>query len=406
MLAVNDLSFRSNKNLADILASLDKSCQSAAMFAGSVNKIAWDPETLLGVNKENYDQNKINNFIKAEQFKSNTIFGFINYELGNYLQKIKPAPKSKQAIPLIYLLSYSSYLQQNDDKFTICSSNAKFITQAEKAISSSNSYELINLKFKPKFNDEHYSTAYNKIKNYISAGDIYQVNLTHPLVDYSTASSKQIMANLASKSRAKMMSYIQLPEVNIISLSPERFIKINDRHIQTEPIKGTVKGISTRSIDKLTSNLKEIAELSMITDLLRNDLSVVCRPKSVKIKASKQTTRLKNISHTYSIIEGKLNDKITSFEALLSMFPGGSVTGVPKNRAMKVISEVEDYSRQAYCGSMFVIEPNGNLEANILIRTITQSDSHLVLPVGGGIVFDSDLKNEYQETLAKADSFI
>jgi para-aminobenzoate synthetase component 1 len=144
----------------------------------------------------------------------------------------------------------------------------------------------------------------------------------------------------------------------------------------------------------------------MITDLLRNDLAKVSRPGSVKIIEKRSIQKLTSVIHTYSKISAKLNENVSPIEALISMFPGGSVTGCPKKRAMEIIDELEPISRSAYCGSMVCISPDGNLDSSILIRTIIKKGSRLVLPVGGGIVFDSNQENEYQETLDKAASII
>jgi para-aminobenzoate synthetase component 1 len=144
----------------------------------------------------------------------------------------------------------------------------------------------------------------------------------------------------------------------------------------------------------------------MISDLLRNDLGIVCRPGSVEIKSKQNTTKLKKVIHTYSHIVGELVPEVSSIEALLSIFPGGSISGCPKKRALEIIDELEDYSRGPYTGSLFTLDPVGNLESNILIRTLIKEGDKISLPIGGGIVFDSKSHSEYQETLDKSHSII
>jgi anthranilate/para-aminobenzoate synthase component I len=205
-----------------------------------------------------------------------------------------------------------------------------------------------------------------------------------------------------------MAGLFQTDDFDLISLSPETFIRVGNRHIETFPIKGTQakrKGVSDELVENsLINNSKERAELNMISDLLRNDLSIVCQPDSVKIKSERKTTSLSRVIHTYSHITGELNSGISSVQALLKIFPGGSISGCPKKRALEIIDEIEEYSRGPYTGSLFTLDAEDNLEANILIRTIIKEGDSMSLPVGGGIVFDSEYQSEYQETLDKAAS--
>lgn len=254
-----------------------------------------------------------------------------------------------------------------------------------------------------------YNKAFYKIKEYISRGHIYQINLTHQLQTQSSRNGHQIFAQLVTSIDSPMMSYFDASNFEILSASPERFVKIESRHIETTPIKGTrARGkINDQELEaELTSSPKEAAELNMITDLLRNDLSAVCTLGSVEVEARKQIQKIDAVMHTYSKISGELQASISPINALLSMAPGGSVTGCPKKRAMEIIDELEPVERGAYCGNMVAIYPDGTLDSSILIRTIIKNGRELILPVGGGIVFDSNLEDEYQETLDKAKSII
>ncbi|HPJ80571.1 MAG TPA: anthranilate synthase component I family protein [Candidatus Portnoybacteria bacterium] len=181
--------------------------------------------------------------------------------------------------------------------------------------------------------------------------------------------------------------------------------------IETCPIKGTRKRGNTKPKDnnlkkELLSNEKEKAELNMITDLLRNDLGKICKIGSVKVEKQRAISKCPTVWHTYSKITGILDNKNTSIDALISMIPGGSITGCPKKRAMEIIDELEPQTRGVYTGIIGQINPNLDLDFNIAIRTVIKKKEKLYLQVGGGIVIDSKNKSEYEETLHKAKSFM
>jgi len=197
----------------------------------------------------------------------------------------------------------------------------------------------------------------------------------------------------------------------IISASPERFVSIVDDRIETRPIKGTRKRTGRPMVDitvreQLKSSEKDLAENTMIVDLMRNDLSKICTDDSVKVTQFCEIEDYESVMHLVSAVEGKLSDKAKRAGRvsglLKAVFPGGSITGAPKVRAMEIIAELEPTARGAYCGSIGYFGFDGNVDLNILIRTITAGNGWWQIPVGGGIVSQSQPEKEYKETMTKA----
>ena len=196
-----------------------------------------------------------------------------------------------------------------------------------------------------------------------------------------------------------------------MSFSPERFLRFDDRYIISEPVKGTCpRGRNTQEdkvfIKELRKDEKESAELDMITDLLRNDMAKVSEAGSVKVLNRKKIQILPKVIHSYSKIQSIRKKDISIDQALLSMFPGGSISGCPKHAALKYISELETYRRSAYTGTLGVIFPDGSRDYNIAIRSIIAQGNDFYLGIGGGITLNSDPQKEYEETLHKAAAFL
>jgi para-aminobenzoate synthetase component 1 len=259
-----------------------------------------------------------------------------------------------------------------------------------------------------------YKQAFAKIKAYIKAGDCYQVNLAQRFSAKVQGDSWHMYKKLRTHSPAPFMAFMQLPltddrQFQVLSNSPERFIQVSGNHVETRPIKGTRPRSNDSARDLAYSNEllhsdKDKAENVMIVDLLRNDLSKSCS----KVKATKlfQLQSFANVHHLVSIVVGKLAPNKTAIDVLRDSFPGGSITGAPKLRAMQIIEELEPHRRGIYCGSIAYIGFDGNMDSNIAIRTAVSVNSHLFFYAGGGIVADSDASKEYAETLDKASNLI
>lgn len=257
------------------------------------------------------------------------------------------------------------------------------------------------------FSADGYRRAVRQAIDYIYAGDIFQVNLSQRLLHPAGSSPIDLYFRLRARNPAPFAGYLDGGEWQIISASPERFIRIADRQVETRPIKGT-RGRAQRpeadlfAGDDLRGSEKDRAENIMIVDLLRNDLSRTCVPESVRVSQLCGLEMYEYVQHLVSVVEGALRPGLSPLDVLRTSFPGGSITGAPKIRAMEIIAEVEPTVRGAYCGSLGYLGVGDQMDTNILIRTITSARGWWQLPVGGGIVAQSNPQLEYEETWHKA----
>ncbi|MEY3896345.1 MAG: aminodeoxychorismate synthase component, partial [Verrucomicrobiota bacterium] len=262
-------------------------------------------------------------------------------------------------------------------------------------------------RFTPLAPRKKFTAGVTRIKEWIAAGHIYQANLSQAFTATVTGDLFSLYETLREASPAPMAAYLKLDGREILSSSPETFLKISGRGIETRPIKGTRPRFSDpdedrRSAYELQTSAKEIAELVMITDLLRNDIGQVCEFGSVEVTEMLQLETLAQVHHLVSTVTGTLRPEIDALGALAACFPGGSITGAPKKRAMEIIRELEQTPRGIYCGAIGWLGYNGESSLSIAIRTLVRSGDRLVYQVGAGIVADSDPDKEYEETLHKA----
>ena len=264
------------------------------------------------------------------------------------------------------------------------------------------------------FSEQTYSEAFKRVQQYIKAGDCYQVNLAQRFSAKVEGDSWVAYQLLRKVSPAPFMAYMHLPlnqneSFQVISNSPERFIQTVDSHVETRPIKGTRPRSNDAAEDlaysnELLTSIKDRAENLMIVDLLRNDIGKNCETGTVKAEKLFQLQSFANVHHLVSIITGKLKQGATAIDLLKGCFPGGSITGAPKVRAMQIINELEPHRRGIYCGAIGYIGFDGNMDTNIAIRTAIVCKGTISFYAGGGIVADSVCEKEYTETLDKAAS--
>lgn len=252
-----------------------------------------------------------------------------------------------------------------------------------------------------------YRAAIERIQDYIRAGDCYQVNFAQRFQAPCRGQPWGAYDRLREACPTPFAGYLALEDGAILSLSPERFISVQAGQVETRPIKGTRPRFAdpdedARSACELQTSAKEIAELVMITDLLRNDLGQVCEFGSVEVSEMLRLESLAQVHHLVSTVTGTLRPETDAIDALAACFPGGSITGAPKKRAMEIIRELEARPRGIYCGAIGWLGFNGGSSFNIAIRTLVREGNHLVYQVGAGIVADSDPDKEYEETLHKA----
>jgi para-aminobenzoate synthetase component 1 len=256
-----------------------------------------------------------------------------------------------------------------------------------------------------------YTAAFDKIQNYISAGDCYQVNLAQRFAAKAKGDAWAAYQHLRSISPAPFLAYMNYPDLQVLSGSPERFLQVSGSHVETRPIKGTRPRSDdpqqdSKNAAELKASPKDHAENLMIVDLLRNDISKSCTVGSVQAKNLFALESFANVHHLVSTVTGKLAPDKTAIDLLRGCFPGGSVTGAPKLRAMEIIEELEPHRRGLYCGAIGYIGFDGNMDTNIAIRTAVYSNGEIRFWAGGGIVADSELQKEYRETWDKASSMV
>ena len=353
--------------------------------------------------------------------------GYFGYDLGRRLEKLPSIAADDMQLPemMIGIYDWAVVVDHREKKTVLVSHSmhaqtqshwarlqalfnapAGAIAQSTFTVTSGIDYNLPEPKYKQ---------AFAKIKAYITAGDCYQVNLAQRFSAKVQGDAWVMYKKLRQISPAPFMAYMNFPlseneQFQVLSNSPERFIQITGKHVETRPIKGTRPRSTNAEQDAAYSNelltsSKDRAENVMIVDLLRNDLSKSCELGSVKVNKLFQLQSFANVHHLVSIIVGKLKPGKTAVNLLQDSFPGGSITGAPKLRAMQIIEELEPHRRGIYCGAIGYISFDGNMDTNIAIRTAIICENVLNFYAGGGIVADSDGSKEYAETFDKALSF-
>lgn len=267
--------------------------------------------------------------------------------------------------------------------------------------------ETPNIALTPSWSLEDYKARFQKIQDYLQAGDVYQINLTFPMTSNSDAKAHQLYAAFRRTQPGRYGGVVNLGETEIISFSPELFFEKTDRTMRMRPMKGTrprlADAISDQALlDQMRGEPKSQAENLMIVDLLRNDLSRLCQPGSVTVPELFALETYPTLHQMTSQVEGHLQGDKSWQEIFTGLFPCGSVTGAPKIRAMEIIEELEDGSRGAYCGSVGYIAPDGEACFNVAIRTLQKTGPDIRYDVGSGIVLDSEAEDEYRECLLKA----
>jgi para-aminobenzoate synthetase component 1 len=261
------------------------------------------------------------------------------------------------------------------------------------------------------FSERQYLAAIGQAVEYIHAGDVFQVNLAQRLLHSARDSAVELYLRLRERNPATFAGYFDTGEFEILSASPERFLQVRDRQVEARPIKGTRKRTARPeadlfSGDDLQQSEKDRAENVMIVDLLRNDLSKACTADSVRVTELCRLESYEFVQHLVSVVTGTLRPGVSNIDLLAGAFPGGSITGAPKVRAMEIIAELEPTARGAYCGGLGYLGFDGSMDMNILIRTITAGRGWWQFPVGGGIVAQSKPNQEYAETWHKAEGIL
>ena len=360
--------------------------------------------------------------------------GFLSYDLGFSLEeKIKIRAKDELSIPDCFFgfynsvviidhlknILYVSCLGFPEKKYsaakTLAENNFKKIIRVLALVENHKSgAEKIPLKargLRSDFSKIEYLAAVRKAKDYIRKGDIYQVNLSQRFEATVKAEATDIYRRLRETCPTYFSAYFDAGDYQIISASPERFLKLQAGVVSTRPMKGTRPRSTNRLIDQrlkqqLLAARKDKAELMMIVDLERNDLGRACAYNSVKVDKLREIEEYATVYQTTATIRGRLSKDNDTVDLLRACFPGGSITGCPKIRAMEIIEELEPGRRGIYTGVLGYLSFSGNMDMNILIRTILKMKDKIYFHTGGGIVADSKPEAEYRETLVKAKAML
>jgi len=349
------------------------------------------------------------------------LFGYLSYDLKDHLEKLPRTSIDDQCLPHICLFAPSIVVVHDKKRNSthlyvpkrILSGQSNVdddLEAFEKIITSSppqkGEFSGDAGGFRSNFIKTNYMDAIEKIKEYIASGDVYQVNMSQRFEMDFMGDTFSLFKTLYNDNPAPFFAFIQAGDHQIVSTSPERFIKRSGNRVETRPIKGTrPRGNSQTEDDELGNELiqskKDDAELSMIVDLLRNDLGKVCMGGTVRVAEHKRLEAYQNVYHLVSIVEGTLERDRDSVDLVSATFPGGSITGCPKIRSMEIIDELEPNRRHIYTGSIGYISFHNTMDLSIAIRTATIFNSKIIFSTGGGIVFDSDPSDEFDETLHK-----
>jgi para-aminobenzoate synthetase component I len=353
--------------------------------------------------------------------------GYFSYELLHQIEKIPAKENDLFTTPPVCLGFYDvicafDHLEQSAMIFSSGYPATEDAREERKLIRAKWLQEMLNgqevtsrlfqpcrLDWQSDFTAKSYARSVQKVIDYIRAGDIFQANLTQRFSAKLPDSydSFALYQKLRKANPAPFAAYLNFGNFSIASSSPERFMKLENGSVETRPIKGTRprkkdQASDHRQIENLRNSEKERAENTMIVDLLRNDISKVCMPHSVNVPELCAVHSFATVHHLVSTITGTLQKDQGAVDLLKACFPGGSITGAPKVRAMEIIEELEPCARGPYCGAIGYIGFDGTMDTNIVIRTLLFIKDHVCAQVGGGIVIESNPEAEYQETLDKA----
>lgn len=364
-----------------------------------------DPSVLLKKEMENLQIND-----SSLPFTGGAI-GFLAYEKNNVSSKNTLIPKFHfgiydWAITVDHFKSEAFIVSAEMDSNTLAIINDLLIRLSEKKLPYQSSKFLCKSSLFSKSLFREYEKNFKQVNKYLIAGDCYQVNLSLKWQVETEGDSWDFYKKFRSINQSPFMAYLAYDNFEILSGSPERFITCEGRNVITRPIKGTKprgssKDEDVKNKDILINSKKDQAENLMIVDLLRNDLGINCETGSISVEELFKLEIYPNVYHLVSTISGKLKKDSTVFDLFFDAFPGGSITGAPKKRAMEVIDELENHARDFYCGSVAIFSFNNRMDSNIGIRSMVHKDNLMHIYSGGGLTIASDAQDEYAEIMQK-----
>ena len=389
-----------------------------------------DPLKLIDTStKKLFDRYNLPNMSRTSNggssLKSSTILpfiggalGYFSYDLGRRFEKLPSIAQQDISIPDMAVGIYTQAIifdHKSDKCYLVCPENKRaeivqYLTSKLKQSQLSNNQAVDQFKltsaWQSNFSKKQYADKFNKVQDYLLTGDCYQINLAQRFSAKYEGDEFLAYQALRKSNNAPFSAFMRFNETAILSVSPERFLSVNNNRVQSKPIKGTMARDDNPKIDQknaeaLQHSIKDRAENVMIVDLLRNDISKVCLAGSVVVPKLFAIESFPAVHHLVSTVEGELASEYSNTDLLAAAFPGGSITGAPKIRAMEIIEELEPHRRTIYCGSIGYISACGNMDTSITIRTLVCQKNIIHCWAGGGLVADSTLESEYQETFDK-----
>lgn len=342
--------------------------------------------------------------------------GYFGYDLGRTIERMPSIALNDIDLPQMAVGLYLDALifdKQQQCWFYVCQPNSDRLALYQQYLSETPSHQSFELQspWQSNMSKEQYSDKFSAIERYLQSGDCYQINLAQRFSAHYKGSSWAAYVKLTRANKAPFSSFINHPKGAILSISPERFIAVKNNQVETKPIKGTLPRKTnpiedSKQANMLLNSAKDRAENVMIVDLLRNDLGKVAKPGSVSVPALFKIESFPAVHHLVSTVTSTLAQGKTAVDQLEAAFPGGSITGAPKIRAMEIIEELEPHRRSIYCGAIGYISACGNMDTSITIRTLVCHKQQIFCWAGGGIVADSNVSLEYQETYDKVNKIL
>lgn len=374
----------------------------------------------LHLMREWMKQYNIDTYSNLPDFKGGAI-GFISYDYARYIEKLPDWSEDDLEMPEVFFLVYKEwfifdhetselwllFLHKEDEEVEDRIQTWLRAWQEEIATEFPQKKKSVNESFDVSMTEQQFMDAVEKVQDYISAGDVFQVNLSVRQSKSLAVEAIDVYQQLRKLNPSPYMSYFHTPEFQMVSGSPELLIKKKGLEVSTRPIAGTRSRGKDEAEDlmlanELIENEKERAEHVMLVDLERNDLGRVCQYGTVEVNEFMVIEKYSHVMHIVSNVRGNLAPEKDEYDLIDAVFPGGTITGAPKVRTMEIIEELEPVQRGIYTGSLGWIGFDGDLELNIIIRTMLVKDGQAHVQAGAGIVIDSSPKNEYKESLKKA----
>jgi para-aminobenzoate synthetase component 1 len=337
--------------------------------------------------------------------------GFFSYDLSQHLENISSTQKDDMNFPDMMIGFYDEVMAFDHELERAWCFSTSLRARQREAIQGSFQTQTGLLRagalaMTSNFTQNQYISAVTRVKEHILAGDIFEANISQRFHAEFNGDPFELYSVLRQKNPAPFSAYLSFGDVVLASASPERFLQLKNHHVETRPIKGTCARGKTSEEDeafakKLLQSEKDRAENIMIVDLLRNDLSKVCEPHSVKVPKLCGLETYANVHHLVSVVTGTMKKNFHAVDLLKATFPGGSITGAPKIRAMEIIADIEPTKRGPYCGCIGYIGFDGSMDTSITIRTFAIHKNDLTFQAGGAVTMDSDPLQEYEETLTK-----